>query len=179
MKRLALLLVAVLCSASAQAKLAMSSFDQMVSSSEMIVLAKPIEFHDMETVFELRTTYKGQSKSPQVKIVRSREVHDQRVILAVDHILFLRRASGEDSWTGTSYGRSYWPLLPVRSDSGCKRGVPVVYPFNMVEPGKHLKSKESRVVHWYLPRAASKTKQPVYCEAEIIRAIDHLSTQDK
>ncbi len=166
------------------AKLAMNKFDDMVSRSEIIVEATPILIEGNKTTFEINRFYKGKVDGTQITITRSNEVHDQKIFYIGKHILFLTHDS-KVGWTSASYGRGYWPLLPVTDIRGyqnkkCDSAVPYdVYPFNMVSPSEHLQAKLMKVYYQYLKSEINGIEQKVYCRNQIESAVKHLTKKMK
>ena len=90
----------------------MVTFRDMVLGSQIIVEARPILIEDHKTTFEIQTFFQGGISDSRVTINRSHEVHDQKILFVGNHILFLT-LDPKLGWTSASYGRSYWPLIPV------------------------------------------------------------------
>lgn len=179
MKKLIYTIILLSASLNVNAKLMKVNFDEMVSRSEIIVEATPIHIEGNKTTFEINAFYKGNISGNQVSVIRANEVHAQQIFYIGKHILFLIHDS-KGGWTSASYGRSYWPLLPVTDISGyqnkeCKSAVPYVHPIDMVGPSEHLQAKSMKVYYNYLKSEINGIEQKVYCRNQIESAVKHLT----
>ena len=166
----------------ASAKLAMDTFERLVKESELIVEATPISFVGNKTIFKINRFHKGKISSNTIEVSHANEVHEQRIRVTGKHILFLSQVNKSDNtlWSGTSYGRSYWPLLPVPGTDGqlnkdCQFAVPYIYPFTMVAISKSLNIKNIKIYYQYLDYEKNGIEQAAYCEQDIINSIKYLS----
>lgn len=130
----------------ALARLAPTQFKKFISESEVILDATPMKAEWKEhssgfAEFRINRVMKGDYKEPSVQIVWSTEVHDQAIDnMGVDWILFLKKDK-DGKYTGTHYGRSYWPLTTrvMDSEKGRSnlewdgRGTFYEYPITMLE----------------------------------------------
>jgi len=181
MKKTFLIAVLYIFSFNASAKLGMDTFDEMVSRSELIVSAIPFKIESNKTTFTIKNIYKGTIKNKKIIISHSREIHDQRIQLTNVHILFLYKEP-KLGWQGSSYGRSYWPLVHTYhtkdiENRSCISAVPYVYPFNMVKLGSILKLSSMAVHYPYFRPKKGEVEQMVICSEEIIKAVKHLTTR--
>lgn len=126
--------------ASALAKLATSSFGNLVRDSELILRAT-VTATDERTrgrgsaVLAVKAVYKGEYSAGTLTIRWTSEVHDQRITgVGADRLLFLKRGK-DGGYTGTQYGRSYWP---IESPSSASEFVRYEYPTDMVRDVPHI-----------------------------------------
>ena len=131
------MLLAVVLPSRAEAKLAPSSFKDLVEQSDLVAKAVVAEakvddkhFGSGYVILTIQEVYKGRWDGKPLKLEISSEVHDQKLSKVGEvRLYFLKRS--ETGWTGTHYGRSYWPLLPVKSKAG-GLATPYLYPTTMV-----------------------------------------------
>lgn len=123
-------------SAVADARLAHSKFSRLLRDSELICRVRVTEVHvDPKTgagfvLVEVLQVLKGKAPASSVRIEHIAEVHEMRMTEAGEQrLLFLRRQEGK--WTGTQYGRSYWPLVPA-AEAGVGLVSPVTHPITMI-----------------------------------------------
>ena len=165
------------------AKLGMVTFQELVSRSELIVLATPVKFENNKTTFIINNIFKGRNKNKELTISHSMEVHDQTIEVLGKHILFLLK-NPKSGWQAASYGRSYWPLVRTyhqkdNLNKNCKSAVPYVYPFTMVKLGNHLKEQSMVVRYPYYPTKKGEVEQMVVCGEQIFKAVKHLTRRSK
>lgn len=128
----------------AHARLAHSRFSRLLRESELIVRVRVTEVqleprHESGHVLvEVLEAYKGTAPTSPIRISYDGEVHDQRMsVKGEERLLFLKRRDGQ--WTGTHYGRSYWPLVPA-ADPDLGLVSPFRYPTTMLKfEGRHRK----------------------------------------
>ena len=130
------LLFAVVLPSRAEAKLSPSTFKDLVEQSELVAKAVVAEakfygpYGNGYVILTVQDVYKGRWDGKPLKLEFSSEVHDQRPLKVGEvRLYFLKRI--ETGWTGTHYGRSYWPLLPVGTKGG-GLATPYLYPTTMV-----------------------------------------------
>ncbi len=115
MFRILFVLFAILIAFPLQARLAPTELKDMIKDSQLIVYVSPLKIEKAEkgsggkaVVKPLEVLF-GSAQSSVLTIQWSAEVHDQWISnLEKDYLLFLTQKNGK--WTGTRYGRSYWPL---------------------------------------------------------------------
>lgn len=98
------------------AKLAPSEWSDLESESELIVyaIAKEIKISeqgDGSAKLRVLDTIRGHNDERFVTVVWGSEFHDQRIYEAnARFILFLKKGK-DDTYIGTSYGRSFWKMF--------------------------------------------------------------------
>lgn len=98
-----------------QAKIARSNFSELLSKSDLILLAKSTKVDATNlsssfAEFEVLEVFKGAISKKVVTVKFGHEEHDQPISKVGDtRLLFLRKV-GREEYDGTQYGRSYWPL---------------------------------------------------------------------
>jgi hypothetical protein len=131
----------ILClfSSPAEAKLSMSELSGLLYESDVIMRAKVIQSSYAEkgpsgfAVLEVKETYKGLYTQRTIKIRWGNEEHDQQITtIGRQRLLFLKKRE-DGTYTGTHYGRSYWPLY--MDPETIKRGpfIPYTYPTDKVD----------------------------------------------
>ena len=96
-----------------ESKLATSLLSDLISESELIVQAFPIEIHILQNgdgwaLMEIREFYKGSIHKSNIRIEWSAEVHEQRILNHRQPYLLFLKSNMSGGYTGTHYGRSYW-----------------------------------------------------------------------
>ena len=118
----------------AAAKLAPSRFSALLAESELICLARVTEAgvdrHRRHAVVEVTKVLKGERPTGAIRFDFRSEEHEQLMtVVGEERLLFLKKVDGK--WTGTHYGRSYWPFVPA-ADPAVGPVTRVVYPIRMV-----------------------------------------------
>lgn len=118
----------------AAARLAPSKFGDLLAESELICVARvtetQIDRYRGHAVVEVTRVLQGDRPSGPIRFDFSGEVHDQVLtVVGEERLLFLKKVDGK--WTGTHYGRSYWPLVPA-ADPAVGPVTRVVYPVRML-----------------------------------------------
>jgi hypothetical protein len=101
--------------ATVEAKLVESLLSDLLSESELIVKAIPIEIHIGESgegwaLMEIREFYKGITDQSKIRIEWSSEEHEQQFLMHRQEYLLFLKSTKSRKYTGTHYGRSYWHL---------------------------------------------------------------------
>ncbi|MBI3010659.1 MAG: hypothetical protein HYY57_06735 [Candidatus Omnitrophica bacterium] len=143
----ALFILMGLFPALALGKLAPSTWDDLISDSDLIVQASVAqlgpELLDMRlprfAVLRVQRIFKGTYDPETVKIEFESEEHEQfMTTVPDDRLLFLKRTP-DGKYTAARYGKSYWPLLWVEGEER-KLAAPYIYPMNMISvPGTFIK----------------------------------------
>ena len=143
-------LLVFLLPGAASARLAPSSFTKLVKESELIIEAAPIRVERTgmsagQATLRVLRVLRGKYAKPEITIRWGDEVHDQQIpSIELDRLLFLKR--GKDGYTGTHYGRSYWPFTsrvfdPRKADlDSASRGFLYTYPLSMVKLTRRQRS---------------------------------------
>jgi hypothetical protein len=130
MPRLLAALAVVLCLvAPAHAKLAPSTITDLLAESELIAQVNVTEATAQYAVVEIVEVLKGTKPDQPIRIEFSQEEHEQTMAATDQRLVFLKKRDGK--WTGTHYGRSYWPLAAT-SDKKAALATPYIYPMTMV-----------------------------------------------
>jgi hypothetical protein len=99
-----------------EAKLKPTTLDALIAESELILEASPRRIERMgmcagEATLKVMRVIHGTYDRPEVQIKWSEEIHDQPIAnLEQDWLLFLKK-NDQGGYSGTHYGRSYWPFL--------------------------------------------------------------------
>ncbi len=140
----------LLAASQSQAKLAKSSFTNLLKESDLIVEAsvKKIERTGIQRGFATLTILRiisGDFDQKEITIAWGDEVHDQQIdSMTTDRLLFLRKQKN-GSYKGSHYGRSYWPFNSRVTDpkraklDSDGRGFFYQYPLNMISFNKMQK----------------------------------------
>ncbi len=121
----------------ANSDLVPSSMKDIIEKSDVILFANPTSIKTTDSAgsgyaeFVTEKSIKGKAIST-FQITWSGEVHDQKIDNDKLHLLFLRRkANGE--YTGTHYGRSYWPVeKKYEKDVECRLFTKYSYPISTI-----------------------------------------------
>ncbi len=119
------------------AKLAPSKLSELLHDSDLILDALVMRARLTDLGFggnaelRIKKVYKGEYKEAMITIHWSHGKHDQRIrTIGETRLLFLKRLD-DGTYTGTQYGRSYWP---VKSDSEDRRAfTPYIYPTDLIK----------------------------------------------
>jgi hypothetical protein len=120
----------------AEARLAHSSFAKLLRESELICRARVVEVAVAEersghVVVECIAVLKGERPPGPIRIDYTGEVHDMVIDKkGEERLLFLKKVDGR--WTGTHYGRSYWPLVAA-ADPALGPVTAFKYPVTMLQ----------------------------------------------
>lgn len=112
---LLIILVVLLTPSICQARLSPTAFSQLVLNSDLILIGAPINiqrrphYAGVARLKVLQVIY-GKYEKSEISISWSSGVHDQPLDSLKVRLLFLRKNS-DASYTGTLYGRSYWPFF--------------------------------------------------------------------
>jgi hypothetical protein len=129
-------LTVLLCfSVPAEAKLAPSTLADLLDESELIAHVTVTEATAEYAVLEVVEVLKGTKPDQPIRIEFRSEEHEQTMAAKDERLVFLRKRQGTGTWTGTHYGRSYWPLALT---AGKKPGLatPYIYPTTKIELDK-------------------------------------------
>lgn len=118
----------------AAANLATSKFSELLADSELICLVRvteaQVDRHRGHAVIEVTKVLEDERPTGPIRFDFSGEEHDQLMtVVGEQRLLFLKKVDGK--WTGTHYGRSYWPLVPA-ADPAVGPVTRVVYPTHML-----------------------------------------------
>jgi hypothetical protein len=127
--------------APAHAKLAPSKMAELLADSELIARVNVTEATTTYAVVEVVEVLKGTKPDKPFRIEFRQEEHEQTMAAKDERLVFLVQRGG--TWTGTHYGRSYWPLAAT-ADKKAELATPYIYPMTMVrfdKADKHLLEK--------------------------------------
>lgn len=131
-------------------KLAPSTLSDLIADSDLIVQAQAIQLGTEIpgtrlagfAVLRIQRVFKGTYNQETVRIEFEPEEHEQFITtVQYERLLFLKKTP-DGTYTGTQYGRSYWPLTWVE---GAERKVvtPYVYPTSIISvPDALIKEAE-------------------------------------
>jgi len=120
-----------------------SSFSSLIKQSELILEGSVIKIERIgllggSATIKVFRVFAGQYDKPEITITWGGEVHDQAIeSMTTDRLLFLKKTQ-EGIYTGSHYGRSYWPFSSrvidlKRTDLDSEhRGFFYEYPLTMV-----------------------------------------------
>ncbi len=129
-------MLGILVSARAPAKLLPVPFSELLSSSTLIVIARSVsasqgELGEGAALFKVKTVLKGSSSSTTLSLSWGSEVHDQKInLVGLDYVLFLRRDSSLGQFVPARCGCSAWPVI---FDSAFAEVIVYAYPVTYVE----------------------------------------------
>ena len=104
-----------------------------------------------------------------VSVRWAREIHDQGMYhLQQETLLFLKRGK-DGQFTGTHYGRSYWPVLMSKSRVFV---IPYVYPLTKAILPEGFPMSQARVFCWHLRPDDRWAITDVLLKSDVIDYID-------
>ncbi len=134
-----------------EAKIAPSNLNDLIHESDLIVRAVTVETHLQPkgygsgyAVLNVKEVYLGEyTLGKDIKLSWGSEVHDQKIKdIGKERLLFLRLKKA-GCYTGTHYGRSYWPINTVLGNN--KEFVAYQYPTNRVKIGSTTLLKDGKI----------------------------------